>query len=64
MAATAAPESSAPEPDDLELQRTAWDLEPLVDGDGPDGVERRLADALERAQAFAGRYAGKLGELD
>jgi oligoendopeptidase F len=64
MAATAAPESSAPEPDDLELQRTAWDLEPLVDGDGPDGVERRLADALERARAFAGRYAGKLGELD
>ena len=30
----------------------------------PTGVERRLSDALERAQAFAARYAGKLGELD
>jgi oligoendopeptidase F len=52
------------EPSDPELQATAWDLEPLVEGEGPDGVERRLADALERAQAFAGRHAGKLDELD
>ncbi|HEV2974635.1 MAG TPA: M3 family oligoendopeptidase [Solirubrobacteraceae bacterium] len=49
---------------DEELQSAAWDLEPLVQGDGPDGVERRLADALERAQAFAERYAGKLEQLD
>jgi oligoendopeptidase F len=56
--------ATAPESTDPELQATAWDLEPLVEGDGPDGVERRLAAALERAQAFAGRYAGKLGELD
>ena len=53
--------SEATDPD---LEATAWDLEPLVDGEGPDGVERRLAEALERAQAFAARYAGKLGELD
>jgi oligoendopeptidase F len=53
-----------PEPSDPELQATAWDLEPLVEGEGPDGVERRLADALERGQAFAGRHAGKLDELD
>jgi oligoendopeptidase F len=59
MATAAAPESTDPE-----LQATAWDLEPLVDGEGPDGVQRRLAEALERAQKFAGRYAGKLGELD
>jgi oligoendopeptidase F len=56
--------AAAPESTDPELQATAWDLEPLVEGDGPDGVERRLAAALERAQAFAGRYAGKLAELD
>ena len=49
---------------DPQLQATAWDLEPLVEGEGPDGVERRLAEALAQAQAFAARYAGKLGELD
>jgi oligoendopeptidase F len=46
--------------EDPELQETAWDLEPLVDGEGKAGVERRLADALARAKAFAERYAGKL----
>ncbi|HEX4482166.1 MAG TPA: M3 family oligoendopeptidase [Solirubrobacteraceae bacterium] len=56
--------AAAPESTDPELQATAWDLEPLVEGDGPDGVERRLASALERSQAFAERYAGKLAELD
>jgi oligoendopeptidase F len=57
--ATAAPDSTDPE-----LQATAWDLEPLVEGDGPDGVERRLNSALASAQAFAERYAGRLSELD
>src|SRR3984957_7438775 len=56
--------AAAPESTDPELQATAWDLEPLVEGDGPAGVEQRLDDALARAQAFASRYAGKLGELD
>jgi oligoendopeptidase F len=55
---------TAPEPADRELQATAWDLEPLVDGEGSDGVERRLAEALERSQEFAANYAGKLAELD
>jgi oligoendopeptidase F len=59
MATAAAPESTDPE-----LEATAWDLEPLVEGEGPTGVERRLADALERAQAFAARYAGALEQLD
>jgi oligoendopeptidase F len=59
MAAVAPSESTDPE-----LQATAWDLEPLVDGEGQDGVERRLSEALVRAQAFAARYAGELGELD
>jgi len=58
----AAPATS--EPSDPELQATAWDLEPLLDGEGQDGVERRLSDALDRGQAFAARYAGRLGELD
>src|ERR1700693_4237172 len=59
MAAIAPSESTDPE-----LQATVWDLEPLVEGEGPDGVERRLSDALTRAQAFASSYAGKLGSLD
>jgi oligoendopeptidase F len=52
------------EPTDPELKQTLWDLEPLVDGEGPDGVERRLSDALARAQSFAASYAGKLAALD
>ncbi|HTW41126.1 MAG TPA: M3 family oligoendopeptidase [Solirubrobacteraceae bacterium] len=51
-------------PSDPELERTAWDLESLVAGEGTEGVERRLSEALERAKAFADRHAGKLGELD
>jgi oligoendopeptidase F len=54
----------ATEPIDPELAQAAWDLEPLLDGEGEAGVQRRLGAALSRAQAFAGRYAGKLGELD
>jgi oligoendopeptidase F len=54
---------TAREPADPELEATAWDLEPLVEGEGEPGVERRLTGALERAQAFSERYAGKLGEL-
>ncbi|HEX4563183.1 MAG TPA: M3 family oligoendopeptidase [Solirubrobacteraceae bacterium] len=49
---------------DEELAHTAWDLDPLVAGEGAEGVERRLGEAFERAQAFAQLYAGKLGELD
>ncbi len=59
MAAPATSESSDPE-----LQAIAWDLEPLLDGEGQEGVERRLSEALQSAQAFAERHAGKLGELD
>jgi oligoendopeptidase F len=49
---------------DPELQQTAWNLEPLVDGQGQDGARAQLAEALTRSQAFAERHAGKLGELD
>jgi len=58
----AAPATS--EQDDPELEATAWDLEPLVDGEGEAGVQSRLEDALTRSQAFAERYAGKLDGLD
>ncbi len=58
--ATAAPS----QPSDPELDATAWDLEPLVEGEGPAGVESRLDQALLRAKAFAARYSGKLEELD
>jgi oligoendopeptidase F len=63
MAANA-PSAPSAKPADPELQQTAWDLGALVDGEGSEGVERRLAEALTRAKAFAERYAGKLGELD
>ena len=46
------------------LEQTTWDLDALVDGEGRDGVERRLSDALARAQSFAASYAGRIGELD
>ena len=59
MAASATPGRATPS-----CRQTAWDLEPLVDGEGAAGVETRLAAALERAQAFAERYAGRLDELD
>jgi oligoendopeptidase F len=55
------PTSAASDP---ELEQTAWNLEPLVDGQGQEGARTQLAEALTRSQAFAARYAGKLGELD
>jgi oligoendopeptidase F len=52
------------EPSDPELQATAWDLEPLVEGEGQEGVEPRLSEALERSKTFAQSYVGRLAELD
>jgi oligoendopeptidase F len=49
---------------DSELEQTAWDLGALVDGEGPEGVSRRLEEALTRSRVFAERYAGKLDALD
>jgi oligoendopeptidase F len=53
-----------PPPPDAELEATAWDLEPLVDGEGEEGVGRRLEQARGRAAAFATAHAGRLAELD
>jgi oligoendopeptidase F len=49
---------------DPEVQQVAWDLEPLVDGEGEAGVDRQLAEADRRAAAFAERYAGRVATLD
>jgi oligoendopeptidase F len=49
---------------DPELQASAWDLEPLVGGEGEEGVRSRLDEALERSKTFASAYAGKLETLD
>jgi oligoendopeptidase F len=49
---------------DPEAQAVAWDLEPLVDGEGAAGVERQLQQADERAAVFAERYAGGVAGLD
>ena len=46
------------------LEDVAWDLEPLVDGEGEDGVDRLLDEADARADAFAAPHAGKVAELD
>ena len=56
---------STSEPNDPELAQTAWDLEPLVDGEGEGGVERRMQDALTRARTFARALRRqRVGELD
>jgi oligoendopeptidase F len=55
---------AAPAETDSELLAASWDLEPLVAGEGREGVERRMGEALERGQAFAAAHAGRLGELD
>ncbi len=55
--------SQSPSPD-AELEQTAWDLEPLVEGQGQDGARAQLTQALDRSRAFAASYAGKLAELD
>jgi len=52
------------EPADPELERTAWELEPLVAGEGEAGVHARLERAGERAKELASRHAGRVGELD
>jgi oligoendopeptidase F len=41
----------------------AWDLEPLVDGDGPAGADRQFDEAERRAGELA-TYRGRLAELD
>src|SRR5215211_7628523 len=52
---------------DPELLDVAWDLDPLLDGDPRDpvaAVDVMLAQAQQRADRFAERYAGRVAELD
>ncbi len=56
--------AAAPGLDDPEPNAVAWDLEPLVAGEGEAGVDRLLDEGAERARAFAERHAGKLGEFE
>jgi oligoendopeptidase F len=49
---------------DPELLEAEWNLAPLVDGEGSEGVERQLSEALGLADEFSNRYAGKVAELD
>jgi oligoendopeptidase F len=49
---------------DPELESTEWDLDPLVDGRGAEGVEQQLEEAGALATTFAERYTGKLAEID
>ena len=56
--------ATTPEMSDPELEQATWNLEDLVDGEGREGVERQLDEAQTAADAFAGRHAGKVAELD
>src|SRR4051812_30986343 len=49
---------------DPELERTEWNLDPLVDGRGEEGVDEQLAQAQELADRFSEGYPGKVAELD
>jgi oligoendopeptidase F len=50
--------------DDPELLAAEWDLEPLVMGEGPPGVQTLLDEATRLASEFQQRYAGRVAELD
>ena len=52
---------------DPEVLEVAWDLDPLLDGYPSDpvaAVDAMLAEAQQRADAFAERHAGRVAELD
>ncbi len=48
---------------DATLEAVAWDLQPLVGGHGAEGVDDLLAQARERAEAFAAEHRGRVTEL-
>ncbi|HEY0343145.1 MAG TPA: M3 family oligoendopeptidase [Solirubrobacteraceae bacterium] len=47
----------------MTVEDVAWDLSPLVHGEGDAGVDRLLEEADTRAATFAERYAGRIAEL-
>ena len=46
------------------LEDVTWNLEHLVNDEGPAGVERLLTEAGEKGRTFAAAHAGKVAELD
>jgi oligoendopeptidase F len=56
--------AAATEPRDDEVADVAWDLDPLVHGAGEAGARSQLAEAAERAEAFAAAHAGRVAQLD
>ena len=46
------------------LEDVAWDLDPLVDGEGEAGADRLLSEAQARAAAFAERFQKRVADLD
>jgi oligoendopeptidase F len=61
---TGVPAEHEQRPADAEVETVAWDLEPLVDGQGEAGVHALLEQAANRADAFAAAHAGRVAELD
>ena len=49
---------------DTDLAAARWDLEPLVGGDGPAGVEPLLDEAQGLSDSFAETHRGRVAELD
>jgi oligoendopeptidase F len=49
---------------DPALEAASWDLEPLVEGRGAEGVEQLLDEARERASRFAQQHRGQVAELE
>ena len=49
---------------DPELLASAWNLDPIVDGEGSAGVQRLLDEALERGAKFAKTHSGRVASLD
>ena len=49
---------------DLTAADVAWDLEPLVDGRGAEGVDALLDDAERDGPCARASYRGRVAELD
>ena len=47
----------------IDVQEVAWDLDPLVDGEGPEGADRLLAEADERAARFAEALESRAADI-
>src|SRR6476659_2135215 len=46
------------------LEDVAWNLDPLVDGEGEAGVDRLLKEAQDRSASLAEQFQGKVSSID